>query len=666
MPGKSKLFSVLWVLVFFNRAMISNVKAELVLHLLDVRMVWDQSPHNAFTDLVRYKDAFYLIFREATDHVDARDGKIRILKSLQGINWATAAVFEKPGYDLRDPKVCIKPSSSGDLLMIYWWGHSNVVDSSKTFASFSIDGENWSSPRDVNDVWLWRITWHPDSGKGYEMTGSTMHITDDGLNFDFFLSLTEPDPSCPEYWPTEATIRFDNASDYAYILVRRNGEVSDTAILQISSGPPYTNWIWRDLGIRIGGPNFIQLPNNKWIAAIRDYYPSTHTELGELDVEQGRYTPLLELPSGGDTSYAGLFIHDDKIWVSYYSSHEGKAKIYIAELAWEQLIHSECTDRILRSEYHMDLPDTVADSGPAEENLNQTGSPSFITGFIGQAASLDATSNTQDGFMVQNSGLDLNSDGVIIDVMVRPDSDHQGNRYNNTIVGRGGHFNLFFITDNSGMPIELRWEVRGPSQVSHISYSGSVSQLLDGNWHHLIALYDPDSQSMELQVDEGQIDRATHVGAVGTAPNSTFFIGTATVSQTGAGFSGDIDELRVYTIGYGLKILTIDSNLNSQVLLNPQIGQYEYSGCSTIEISAPGRIVNCPDVYDFRYWQGDVANPDLTNTMVLMDDDKTVNAIYYISSACGDECHPILQGDLNEDCNVDFIDLSILISNWLD
>jgi len=38
------------------------------------------------------------------------------------------------------------------------------------------------------------------------------------------------------------------------------------------------------------------------------------------------------LPSGGDTSYPGLLWHEERLWVSYYSSHEGKTSIYLAVL----------------------------------------------------------------------------------------------------------------------------------------------------------------------------------------------------------------------------------------------------------------------------------------------------------------------------------------------
>jgi hypothetical protein len=42
---------------------------------------------------------------------------------------------------------------------------------------------------------------------------------------------------------------------------------------------------------------------------------------------KGDFDPVLTLPSDGDTSYAGLVRHEGLLWVSYYSSHEGKSGI---------------------------------------------------------------------------------------------------------------------------------------------------------------------------------------------------------------------------------------------------------------------------------------------------------------------------------------------------
>ncbi len=43
------------------------------------------------------------------------------------------------------------------------------------------------------------------------------------------------------------------------------------------------------------------------------------------------YEPALTLPSGGDCSYPGLVWHDDSLWMSYYSPHEGKTRTYRAK-----------------------------------------------------------------------------------------------------------------------------------------------------------------------------------------------------------------------------------------------------------------------------------------------------------------------------------------------
>lgn len=41
-------------------------------------------------------------------------------------------------------------------------------------------------------------------------------------------------------------------------------------------------------------------------------------------------TPDLILPSGGDCSYPSMVWHDNKLWLTYYSGHEGKT-IYLAK-----------------------------------------------------------------------------------------------------------------------------------------------------------------------------------------------------------------------------------------------------------------------------------------------------------------------------------------------
>jgi len=47
---------------------------------IEVKKIWDRAPHNAFTDLIRYKSYFYCTFREGMSHVPedtSANGKIQ-------------------------------------------------------------------------------------------------------------------------------------------------------------------------------------------------------------------------------------------------------------------------------------------------------------------------------------------------------------------------------------------------------------------------------------------------------------------------------------------------------------------------------------------------------------------------------------------------------------
>ena len=94
-------------------------KPPVELELLGVKKVWDKAPHNAFTDLVRFKDKWYLTFREAASHMyTAPAGKIRVLVSDDGETWTSAALLKygTDDDDLRDSKLSVMPD--GRLLLV--------------------------------------------------------------------------------------------------------------------------------------------------------------------------------------------------------------------------------------------------------------------------------------------------------------------------------------------------------------------------------------------------------------------------------------------------------------------------------------------------------------------------------------------------------------------
>lgn len=303
-------------------------RAEEAAKLVEVKKIWDKAPHNAFTDLVRHKDEWFCVFREGKKHVSP-DGALRVITSKDGEKWESAALLTSEDADLRDAKITVTPDG---LLMLSGAGamHDKAKKSHQSLAWFSKDGRSWGKAHEVGDAdfWLWRVTWHKDRafGVGYCTTKEKsvrLYSSKDGKAFDTLVK-----PLHQEGFPNEASLLFDG--DAAHCLLRREEETK-TGLIGTSKAP-YTKWEWKDLGKRIGGPNLIRLPDKRVVAAVRLYDDKPRTALCWLDPQKGKLDEFLKLPSGGDTSYAGLVWHDGMLWVSYYSSHESKTSIYLAKV----------------------------------------------------------------------------------------------------------------------------------------------------------------------------------------------------------------------------------------------------------------------------------------------------------------------------------------------
>jgi hypothetical protein len=305
---------------------------------VSIRTIWDEAPHNAFTDLAYWNGRFVCAFREGRRHVST-DGKIRVISSPDGNEWQSAALISLDGYDLRDAGLSVTPA--GRLMLIGGASprkNDNETAPTGTFVAFSSDGRQWTEPKIVAEPgrWLWRVTWHDDRAYGVAYAANKNHPFTSLLTSESGTEFRELVPKMlGDGYPTEAVLRFDDKQT-AYCLQRRDGAaIHNSAFLGVST-PPYTDWHWHDLKMYFGGPNFIQLPSGRWIAAGRIINEAVaKTALAELDVEQKSLCPILEFISGGDTSYPGLVWHDGVLWVSYYSSHESKANIYLAKVRIE-------------------------------------------------------------------------------------------------------------------------------------------------------------------------------------------------------------------------------------------------------------------------------------------------------------------------------------------
>jgi hypothetical protein len=300
-------------------------KAELI----SVRKIWDAAPHNAFTDLIYFHGQWICVFREGAAHVSP-DGAIRMLVSTNGDAWSSLAKLTSPGYDLRDPKITVTPDG---LLMLTTAGaqRSEKKTTHQSFAWFSEDGGKWSQPAKIGDenMWLWRVTWSGLDAYsiGYDTIGGKLvrlYTSKDGRNFTTLV------PTLFDHGePNESALVF-LATGTAYCLLRRDGEPG-SAQFGIANRP-YRKWTWKDLGTRIGGPNMIRLDSGELIGAGRLYDGKVRTSIFAINPVNAELKELLSLPSGGDSSYPGLVWRHEMLYVSYYSSHEGRTAIYFAQV----------------------------------------------------------------------------------------------------------------------------------------------------------------------------------------------------------------------------------------------------------------------------------------------------------------------------------------------
>jgi len=305
--------------------------------LVESRQIWGEAPHNAFTDLIRFKDRWVCVFREGQGHV-AADGALRIITSTDGNQWQSSALISSPDSDLRDAKISITPDNRLMLAGAEAIPHPQTGKTYKhqSLVWFSEDGKNWSAKHEVGEpnFWLWRITWHQGKAYGFgygtkkENHGIRLYVSNNGKEFSPLVENAAPDAG----YANETSMVFlpDNT---CYCLLRRDGK-PNTGLLGTAK-PPYTEWTWRDLGVRLGGPDMIRLPDGRFIAAVRLYDGKVRTSLCWIDVDKGMLTEALKLPSGGDCSYAGMVWYNDLLWVSYYSSHEEKTSIYLAKVRFE-------------------------------------------------------------------------------------------------------------------------------------------------------------------------------------------------------------------------------------------------------------------------------------------------------------------------------------------
>ena len=291
-------------------------------HCVEVSKIWI-TDHSAFTSLIKFKGDYYCSFRRRIAHFrqgGKAEGKVRIIKSSDGINWESVALLNKSGYDLRDP-VSITPT--GKLMVII--GGSIYEDRMLTGlvpqVSFSDDGRVFTDPLSakIDDSasngygWIWRVTWEGEVGYAAMYSPrddgeANLYLlsTRDGVTFDL---ITGFDISG---FPNEATIRFDAKGDMLMMVRREKGNERG---YWGKSSAPYTDWTWKEMEVRLGGPDFIHVNDDLIVMGTRSYYtsfpktvpgPETAARSSKRCTSSSAAIPATRALSWRETSYGEL------------------------------------------------------------------------------------------------------------------------------------------------------------------------------------------------------------------------------------------------------------------------------------------------------------------------------------------------------------------------
>lgn len=321
----------------------------------NLRRVFHNGEHNAFTDLVRYRDRFYLTFRSCPDgHMVHPTASIIVLSSADGVAWEQVHRFRVAERDTRDPHFLVFQNKLFVLTGTWYSGKTTLpredydLNKHLGYAAWSDDGKTWHSPVMLEGTfghYIWRAASFGDKAYlcGRRKPGFEVQARGEGRNVESLM--LESDDGL--VWRKRAVFQeivgdetaFLFEADGSVVAIGRHGEGKEAQLLR--SRPPYDKWDRRSLDRSVGGP-LLTTWGGRYLVGGRkstaDRGPKTSMSwlVGE------RLAEFAELPSGGDNSYPGFVeLSPTQGLMSYYSSHERNADgqtitaIYLADLQLE-------------------------------------------------------------------------------------------------------------------------------------------------------------------------------------------------------------------------------------------------------------------------------------------------------------------------------------------
>jgi hypothetical protein len=324
------VFSVIIIILYWRFR--SPWKLEIPVALNQER--WTIVPpdtHHSNTDLIKFGEQFLLVHATSPWHFASKKCRLVIRSSPDARTWRIVHEITLPGEDVRDPKFAV----INNKLFLYFL--PNVILEPKPYDTLyctSEDGMHWSRPEklSIHGWLLWRprtpdgITYYvPAYWRGFGNV--TLFKSGDGITWSRVGPIYEGESV------TETDIIFrDDGTMLTTARVERYaslwGHTPEGYTLIGTANPPYTDWEYsRSQETRLDGPCLFQLGERTYACGRRHLGGSAYrgscwgrkrTSLYVVTPE--RLVFLCDLPSCGDTSYAGAVADGDNVFICYYTS----------------------------------------------------------------------------------------------------------------------------------------------------------------------------------------------------------------------------------------------------------------------------------------------------------------------------------------------------------
>jgi hypothetical protein len=303
---------------------------------LDVQTweVVDDGTHNSNTDLIAWRGDLLLVHASSPWHLGSTRSRLLVKRSADGRRWETLATLQIPGRDVRDPKLV----EIGGRIFLYALPNDGLYATpAGTVLSTSDDGVAWTPFEPVGPAgWLF---WRPKTRDGaawyvpaywHEHGASILLRSEDGRSWTQVSEIHRGDgndETAIEFLPDGrmlATARLEVTPDSLL------GNAGASTLIAVAS-PPYERWTTVHSRVtRLDGP--VLFAHAGHVFAVARHQPGPRGPLTRLGsslsrkrtalyrVEPDRLVYLSDLPSAGDTSYAGAVLREGALWIDYYTS----------------------------------------------------------------------------------------------------------------------------------------------------------------------------------------------------------------------------------------------------------------------------------------------------------------------------------------------------------